>query len=90
MNWTPPKPQIIDLSLEPELSRYADELIWAHDRMQKLGHHSYELGPYATRDIVEAMRKDINDMLNWIDDGTIGKDDQHFVECMRAKYPKNG
>lgn len=51
----------VDLSINPELASPCVDLQDVHNRMRRLSHTSYELGPYATRDIVDALREELEE-----------------------------
>lgn len=55
----------LELALYPELARYADELVWAHNRLQQLGYTSYQLGPYTTNDVVDELRREVEELREW-------------------------
>ena len=53
---------IIDLSLHPELCACASDALALHTEMRALGHSSYQLGPYTTNDVVEALREELRQL----------------------------
>lgn len=56
---------IIDIAQYPELVKHASILGSVHYIMRQKGFESYQLGPYTTNDVVDALRREVKELREW-------------------------